>query len=61
MVTILDQQSKLVEGSAACAFACASEMAAAGELHGKHVVVLACGGNVALEKLQQAMRLVGAL
>ena len=57
MVDVLSKQSKLVEGAAAVAVACASRMAQAGELSGKTAVVVCCGGNVSFDKLQLAIKL----
>ncbi|KAF8071054.1 bhcB [Scenedesmus sp. PABB004] len=46
MLSLLHHESKLVEGAAGCALAAFRALAEAGELHGKRVAVVCCGGNV---------------
>jgi threonine dehydratase len=57
MVSTLQHGGKLVEGAAACAVAAALRVAreAPEELAGRRVVVIACGGNVGVAALREAL------
>jgi threonine dehydratase len=50
---LLHHEGKLVEGAAACAVAACRNLA--DQLRGKKVVVVCCGGNVALQALQHVL------
>lgn len=54
MVSLLHHHSKLVEGAAGCAIAACKQLG--DQLRGKNVVVLCCGGNVAVPVLQEVLR-----
>ncbi|GLC75729.1 hypothetical protein PLESTF_001679100 [Pleodorina starrii] len=56
LVGLLEEHSKLVEGAAACALAAFKRLAP--RLAGLSVVVVCCGGNIALHTLQRAIELV---
>jgi threonine dehydratase len=53
MVSFLQHHGKLVEGAAGCAVAAVRQLGA--RLSGKRVVVVCCGGNVALSTLQRVL------
>lgn len=53
MVSLLNHHSKLVEGAAGCGIAALKKLS--GRLSGKRVVVVCCGGNVAVPVLQKVL------
>lgn len=56
MVSLLHHHSKLVEGAAGCAVAAVRKLAGQGVLlTGRKVVVVCCGGNVAVPVLQRVL------
>lgn len=52
MLAVLEGHTKVLEGAAATAVGAAVELAALGALRGCTVVMLCCGGNVAMEKVR---------
>lgn len=54
MKSLLHNEGKLVEGAAACAVAACRQLA--DQLCGKKVVVVCCGGNVALQDLEYVLK-----
>jgi threonine dehydratase len=56
LVSLLQHHSKLVEGAAGCALAAFRQLAQAGELKGKQVVVVSCGGNIAVPVLHEILQ-----
>lgn len=56
LVSLLQHHSKLVEGAAGCALAAFRRLAAAGQLEGKIVVVVCCGGNIGPGTLQKVLQ-----
>lgn len=55
VVSLLHHHSKLVEGAAGCGLAAFRRLADAGRLADKRVVVVCCGGNVALPALRRML------
>jgi threonine dehydratase len=55
LVSLLQHHSKLVEGAAGCGLAAFRQLAQAGELKGKQVVVVSCGGNIAVPVLRDVL------
>lgn len=53
LLGMLQHESRLVEGSAACAVA--AFLKTRGRWQGKHVVLIACGGNIGLEDLRSVV------
>lgn len=53
MVSLLYHHSKLVEGAAGCGIAALKKLSE--RLQGKRVVVVCCGGNVAVPVLQKVL------
>ena len=53
MVSLLFHHSKLVEGAAACGIAAFRKLGP--QLQGKQVVMVCCGGNVAVPVLQHVL------
>jgi threonine dehydratase len=53
VVSMLHHHSKLVEGAAGCAIAAVKKLGQ--QLVGKRVVVVCCGGNVALPTLKKVL------
>jgi threonine dehydratase len=56
IVSLLQHHSKLVEGAAGCGLAAFRQLAQAGELKGKQVAVVCCGGNIAVPVLQGVLQ-----
>eukprot|EP00882_Tetradesmus_deserticola_P028909 GHRQ01032236.1.p1 GENE.GHRQ01032236.1~~GHRQ01032236.1.p1 ORF type:complete len:118 (+),score=47.70 GHRQ01032236.1:3-356(+) len=56
LVSLLQHHSKLVEGAAGCGLAAFRQLALGGQLEGRQVVVVCCGGNVALPVLQGVLQ-----
>lgn len=54
--SLLQHHSKLVEGAAGCGLAAFRQLAQAGELRGKQVAVVCCGGNIAVPVLQSVLQ-----
>ncbi|WIA11794.1 hypothetical protein OEZ85_011886 [Tetradesmus obliquus] len=54
--SLLQHHSKLVEGAAGCGLAAFRQLAQAGELQGKQVAVVCCGGNIAVPVLQSVLQ-----
>ncbi|WIA31927.1 hypothetical protein OEZ86_002786 [Tetradesmus obliquus] len=54
--SLLQHHSKLVEGAAGCGLAAFRQLAQAGELRGKQVAMVCCGGNIAVPVLQSVLQ-----
>jgi threonine dehydratase len=54
MKSVLHNEGKLVEGATACAVAACRQLA--DQLSGKKVVVVCCGGNVALQDIEYVLK-----